>query len=196
MVEETVLELTGMGGFIPYSTIENLVRKTGKIIVSLDADAVPLVEKWARRRGYAVEHLGEGKLRILSPAEAAAAKPQAVPARVEAPVLEPSAWDGELARRLADISYVLSIVLRAPIIYRGPVNLPDFRAALTSKGPILLRVQLNATDYFLLIRDGRVVAAAQLGAELNPEQAKNILDHVFEKGDMIVTVYNLSSANL
>jgi len=194
VTEEGILDLREMGGFIPYAAVEELVKKTGRIIVTADPEAVRLLRLWAERRGYNVEVVSEDRIVIRRPA-AQAAVASTAPAEAAAPLLLPvdrSGWDSQLSQKLSEARFIINVVLGAPIVYRGPAGTPEFRAAIGGDGPYLLRVQLTGADYFLVIRGGRVVAGAQLGAPINPDQAENITRTLFEDSGIHVTIYDIS----
>jgi hypothetical protein len=195
VTEEGILDLRGMGGFIPYTAVEELVKKTGKIAVAADAEAIRLLRRWAERRGYRVEVASEDRIVISKPAATPAPTAAAPPTHVTIPI-EKKSWDMQWSQKLSEVKFIINVVLGAPIIYRGPVRTPEFRAAISGEGPYLLRVQLAGADYFLMIRGGRVVAGAQLGVPINPDQAENIIKTVFEDGEVQVTIYNISSIEL
>jgi hypothetical protein len=200
VTEEGVLDLRGMGGFIPYAAVEELVKKTGKITVTADPEAVRLLRLWAERRGYTVEVRSEDRIviRRAAPAAPAAAEAPAAPAATAEAVaaltlpVDKSGWDVQLSQKLSEARFIINVVLSAPIVYRGPAGTPEFRAAIGGDGPYLLRVQLAGADYFLVIRGGRVVAGSQLGAPINPDQAENIIKTLFEDSSILVTIYDLS----
>ncbi len=202
MSQATRLDYRGLGPFLPYGNIERILRDAGSIELSLDPDAAPLIEKWASKRGYHAYRRGEGVVLLsLIPVEAAekasaaaraasAAAPQA-PEKIEI-VIDEKAWRTDLAERIANVTYIISAVLKAPMLYRGPPRSPAYRALLASKKPLLMRISLNATDYFVLMIGNRVVAAAQLGAPLTPQQAKSIIEQL-ESSDALITIYDASS---
>ena len=201
MSQATRLDYRGLGPFLPYGNIERILRDAGSIELSLDPDAAPLIERWAAKRGYHAYRRGEGVVLLsLIPVETAekpSAAARAAPAAPQAPekielVIDERTWRTDLAEKIANVTYIISAVLKAPMLYRGPPRSPAYRALLASKKPLLMRISLNATDYFVLMVGNRVIAAAQLGAPLTPQQAKSIIDQL-ESSDALITIYDASS---
>ncbi|OWJ55435.1 hypothetical protein [Pyrodictium delaneyi] len=200
---ENSLELRGMGPFIPYNLIEKLIRRTGEAIVDVDKEAVSVVERWAAKRGYSIKRLNDYRIRISIVAGAAAkletvqakapARPQAAEEKMFKLVVDEKKWSKEMSEKLANVTYVIETVLRAPILYRGPLAGADFVAALSRKKLVLLRISVDNSDYFIAADNGRVVAAAQLGMPLNPEQVKNVIESLRGRSDVLVTIYDISS---
>ncbi|BEP16790.1 hypothetical protein PYJP_01420 [Pyrofollis japonicus] len=186
---EAILNLRGMGAFIPYARIEDLVRKTGEAVIAVDESALNLVRLWAKKRGYGVTQVSPGVLRITA---------SAMPATEEVAeelLLEIAdrEWDSELSKKLSDISTVVEIVLKAPILYRGRIDKAEIGRIVRRKGTLLLRFHIGASDYFFAVRGARVIAAASVGAPLNPMQARNVLQTALKDKNASITVYDISS---
>lgn len=205
---EAVLDYRGMGPFLPYAAIEKALREMGAVRLRVDPEVADVLAVWAKRRGYTVELAGDMVVVSLAP-ELAAEATEAVPAReaevaageaaaVEAhapPVPQTSIrvseeWRSDISERLADVVFVIEAVLRAPILYRGPVSTKEFASAVGGD-KVLVRVQLNGQDYFLYIERGVVKAASQIGASLTPKQAETVVEQVLS-ANPTVTVYDAS----
>lgn len=189
--EDSVLDLRGMGGFIPYWSIEDLVKKTGEAVVSVDDAVERLVEIWARRRGYAVEKLGKSLLRIRAGGVVETVRP-----REEVLSVSEKKWDSELAQKLSDISRIVEVVLKAPILYRGRVDEGELVKIVKRPGTLLLRFHVGAADYFFVVRESVIIAAAKLGAPLSPAQARSILETALKDKNVSVTIYDVSTITI
>jgi len=202
-MSQTRLDYRGYGPFLPYGSIERLLRDTGNVEVVVDEDTVPLIKKWAMKRGYyayiekgnvitlsliPLEREPEARRRIEKVVEKAA--PEDVKLRVDR-----EKWRSDLSEKIANVTYIIGAVLKAPILYRGSPRSPAFRTLLATRKPMLARVSLNATDYFLLLLGNHVIAAAQLGAPLTPEQAETVIEQL-EKTDVLVTIYDASGLDI
>jgi hypothetical protein len=185
---EAILNLRGMGAFIPYARIEDLVRKTGEAVIAVDESALNLVRLWAKKRGYGVTQVSPGVLRIT-----ASAMPATEVAEELLLEIADREWDSELSKKLSDISTVVEIVLKAPILYRGRIDKAEIGRIVRRKGTLLLRFHIGASDYFFAVRDARVVAAASVGAPLNPVQARNVLQTALKDKNASITIYDISS---
>ncbi len=202
-MSQTRLDYRGYGPFLPYGSIERLLRDAGNVEVLVDEDTVPLLKKWAVKRGY-YAYIEQGNTIILSliPLEREPRAKRRVEKAVEKAAPEEvklrvdrSKWRSDLSEKIANVTYIIGAVLKAPILYRGSPKSPAFRTLLTTKKPMLARVSLNATDYFLLLVGNHVVAAAQLGAPLTPDQAETIIEQM-EKSDALVTIYDASGLDV
>ncbi len=189
--DSSVLDLRGMGGFIPYWSIEDLVKKTGEAVVNVDDAVERLIEIWARRRGYSVEKLGKALLRIK-----AGGAPVTTIVREEALNVAEDKWDNELAQKLSDISRIVEVVLKAPILYRGRADKAEIAKIVKRPGVLLLRFHIGASDYFFVSKEATIVAAAKLGAPLSPAQARSVLEAAFKDKNVSVTIYDISSVTI
>jgi len=189
---ESVLDLRGMGGFIPYWSIEDLVKKTGEAVISVDDAVERLIEIWARRRGYTVERLGRALLRI----RAGGGVVEALKPREEVLSVSEKEWDSELSQKLSDISRIVEVVLKAPILYRGRVNKEEIARIVKRPGTLLIRFHVGAVDYFFVAKGSAIIAAAKLGAPLSPAQARSILETVLKDKDVSVTIYDVSTVTI
>ena len=188
-----VLDLRGMGGFIPYWSIEDLVKKTGEAVINVDDAVEKLIEIWARRRGYSVERIGKALLRIrVSGGAEAVAKPR----EEEILGVSEDKWDADLAQKLSDISRIVEVVLKAPILYRGRADRAELAKIVKRPGVLLLRFHIGASDYFFVSKEATIVAAAKLGAPLSPAQAKNVLEAALKDRNVSVTVYDISAVTI
>ncbi len=201
---KTRLNYRGYGPFLPYGNIERIVRDAGRVELLVDTDVAPVLEKWAVRRGYYVRTQDTYvEISIVPfaeekrPRRGGAAKQAA---KVHAPeearlVVDEKAWRSDLAEKISNVTYIISAVLKAPMLYRGSPKTPAFRAIIATKKPMLVRISLNTTDYFILLLGHRVIAAAQLGAPLTPEQTKSIIEQM-EAKDALITVYDASGLDV
>ena len=200
----TRLDYRGYGPFLPYGSIERILRDAGNVEVAVDSDTLPVIKKWATKRGY-YAYIEHGNVITLSlvPLEKESTKASAKRAKIvekAAPeevrmVVDKSRWRSDIAEKIANVTYIIGAVLKAPILYRGSPRSPAFRTLLASKKPMLVRVSLNATDYFMLLLGNHVVAAAQLGAPLTPEQTTSIIEQT-EKSDALITIYDASGLDI
>ena len=183
------LDLRGYRGFIPYREIEDGIEKLGELLVAVDLEAEPLIEAWARARGLTVARTGDNMLKLLRRGPARPRRGESAPAS-PAPRLwiDHGSWNKRLSEQLADISYVMNNVIQAPVIYRGHPTGFDY-GKLRARS-VLLRVTLPDSDYFLAVRSGRIVAAAQLGKPLSSSQAENILGTLLSHKEALLTVYD------
>jgi len=188
-----VLDLRGMGGFIPYWSIEDLVKKTGEAVVNIDEAVERLIEIWARRRGYSVERIGKALLRIRAGGGVEAA---AKLREEEILGVSEEKWDAELAQKLSDISRIVEVVLKAPILYRGRVDRAELAKIVKRPGALLLRFHIGASDYFFVSKEATIIAAAKLGAPLSPAQAKSVLEAALKDRNVSVTVYDISAVTI
>ena len=204
---EAVLDYRGMGPFLPYAAIEKALREMGAVRLRVDPEVADVLAVWAKRRGYTVELAGDMVVVSLAP-ELAAEATEAVPAReaevaagaaaveAQAPSVPQTSirvgeeWRSDISERLADVVFVIEAVLRAPILYRGPVSTKEFASAVGGD-KVLVRVQLNGQDYFLYIERGVVKAASQIGASLTPKQAETVVEQVLS-ANPTMTVYDAS----
>ena len=204
---EAVLDYRGMGPFLPYAAIEKALREMGAVRLRVDPEVADVLAVWAKRRGYTVELAGDMVVVSLAP-ELAAEATEAVPAReaevaagaaaveAQAPSVPQTSirvgeeWRSDISERLADVVFVIEAVLRAPILYRGPVSSKEFASAVGGD-KVLVRVQLNGQDYFLYIERGVVKAASQIGASLTPKQAETVVEQVLS-ANPTMTVYDAS----
>ena len=186
---ESVLDLRGMGGFIPYWSIEDLVKKTGEAVISVDDAVEKLIEIWARRRGYTVERLGKALLRI----RAGGGVVEVLKPREEVLRVSEKEWDSEFSQKLSDISRIVEVVLKAPILYRGRADREELTKIVKRPGTLLLRFHVGPADYFFVARGSVVIAAAKLGAPLSPAQAKSILETALKDKNVSVTIYDVST---
>ncbi len=201
---ETVLDYRGMGPFLPYATIEKALREMGAVRLRVDPEVADVLAVWARRRGYTVELAEDTIVVSLAPElteaipakEAEAAAGEAVAVEAQAPpvpqvsIKASEEWRSDISERLADVVFVIEAVLRAPILYRGPVSTKEFASAIGGD-KVLVRVQLNGQDYFLYIERGAVKAASQIGAPLTPKQAETVVEQMLS-ANPTVTVYDAS----
>jgi len=196
-----------MGPFLPYAAIEKALREMGAVRLRVDPEVADVLAVWAKRRGYTVELAGDMVVVSLAP-ELAAEATEAVPAReaevaagaaaveAQAPSVPQTSirvgeeWRSDISERLADVVFVIEAVLRAPILYRGPVSTKEFASAVGGD-KVLVRVQLNGQDYFLYIERGVVKAASQIGASLTPKQAETVVEQVLS-ANPTMTVYDAS----
>ncbi len=189
--DTSVLDLRGMGGFIPYWSVEDLVKKTGEAIINVDEAVEKLIEIWARRRGYSVERIGKALLRIRAGGTVEIPKP-----REEILSVSEDKWDAELAQKLSDISRIVEVVLKAPILYRGRADRAELSKIVKRPGALLLRFHIGASDYFFVSKEAMVVAAAKLGAPLSPAQARSVLETALKDRNVSVTVYDIGSITI
>ena len=199
----TRLDYRGYGPFLPYGSIERILRDAGNVEVAVDPDTLPLIKKWATKRGY-YAYIEHGNVITLSlvplekeaktSAKRAKIVEKAAPEEVRM-VVDKSRWRSDIAEKIANVTYIIGAVLKAPILYRGSPRSPAFRTLLASKKPMLVRVSLNATDYFMLLLGNHVIAAAQLGAPLTPEQAASVIEQT-EKSDALITIYDASGLDI
>jgi hypothetical protein len=193
-----------MGPFLPYATIEKALREMGAVRLRVDPEVADVLAVWARRRGYTVELAEDTIVVSLAPElteaipakEAEAAAGEAVAVEAQAPpvpqvsIKASEEWRSDISERLADVVFVIEAVLRAPILYRGPVSTKEFASAIGGD-KVLVRVQLNGQDYFLYIERGAVKAASQIGAPLTPKQAETVVEQMLS-ANPTVTVYDAS----
>ena len=189
--DTSVLDLRGMGGFIPYWSIEDLVKKTGEAVINVDDAVEKLIEIWARRRGYSVERIGRALLRIRAGGTVEIPKP-----REEILSVSEDKWDNELAQKLSDISRIVEVVLKAPILYRGRADRAELAKIVKRPGALLLRFHIGASDYFFVSKEETIIAAAKLGAPLSPAQAKSVLETALKDKNVSVTVYDISAVTI
>ena len=203
MSQASRLDYRGYGPFLPYGSVERVLRDAGTVEVLVDNDTLPLLKRWATKRGY-YAYIEDGNVVVLSliPLEKEPGTRRRVERAVEkaAPedvhlVVDGKAWRNDLSEKIANVTYIIGAVLKAPILYRGSPRSPAFRTLIATKKPMLVRVSLNATDYFMLLYGNHVLAAAQLGAPLTPEQTKTVLEQV-EREDVLVTVYDASGLDI
>ncbi len=202
---ETILDYRGMGPFLPYAAIEKALREVGSLRLRVDPEVADVLATWAKRRGYVVEVVEDTVVISLAPeiAEAAPVREVAEAAAEESLAVETQAppmpqvsikvseeWRKDISERLADIVFVIEAVLRAPILYRGPISTNEFASAIGGDR-VLVRVQLSGQDYFLYIERGAVKAASQIGASLTPKQAETIVEQMLSENPT-VTVYDAS----
>ena len=187
-----VLDLRGMGGFIPYWSIEDLVKKTGEAVINVDDAVEKLIEIWARRRGYSVERLGKALLRIKAGGTVEVLKPR----EEEILGVSEDKWDTGLAQKLSDISRIVEVVLKAPILYRGRADRAELAKIVKRPGVLLLRFHIGASDYFFVSKEATIIAAAKLGAPLSPAQAKSVLESALKDRSVSVTVYDISAVTI
>ena len=199
----TRLDYRGYGPFLPYGSIERILRDAGNVEVAVDPDTLPLIKKWATKRGYYayIEHGNVIMLSLVplekeskSPAKRAKIVEEVAPKEIRM-VVDKSRWRSDIAEKIANVTYIIGAVLKAPILYRGSPHKPAFRTLLASKKPMLVRVSLNATDYFMVLLGNHVIAAAQLGAPLTPEQAASVIEQA-EKSDALITIYDASGLDI
>ena len=187
-----VLDLRGMGGFIPYWSIEDLVKKTGEAVINVDEAVEKLIEIWARRRGYSVERIGRALLRIRVGGGIEALKPR----EEEILGISEDKWDADLAKKLSDISRVVEVVLKAPILYRGRADRAELAKIVKRPGVLLLRFHIGASDYFFVSKEATIIAAAKLGAPLSPAQARSVLEAALKDRNVSVTIYDISAVTI
>ena len=201
---ETILDYRGMGPFLPYAAIEKALREVGSLKLRVDPEVADVLAVWAKRRGYVVEVVEDAVVVSLVPeiaeaapvreaAEETAEEALAVEAQPPAPQVSikvSEEWRSDISERLADIVFVIEAVLRAPILYRGPISTNEFASAIGGD-KVLVRVQLSGQDYFLYIERGAVKAASQIGASLTPKQAETIVEQMLSENST-VTVYDAS----
>lgn len=203
MATQNVIDYKGLGPFLPFGVLERMVRDMGTVTVAVDPGVESLLARWASRRGY-YARVGDGTVIVsVAPIEVAEERPgarrgaeQAAPAAAAVGAVElrvdEKNWRSDIAEKLADVTFIIGTVLRAPIVYRGPAQGPGFASAVSSKGGVLIRVSLNAQDYFIFVSEGRVLAAAQIGRPLTPGQAKSIVEQLGKNPDTLVTIYDAS----
>jgi energy-converting hydrogenase Eha subunit A len=199
----TRLDYRGYGPFLPYGSIERILRDAGNVEVAVDPDTIPVLKTWATKRGY-YAYIEHGNVITLSliplekePRAARKARnvvEKAAPQEVKI-VIDKPRWRNDVSEKIANVTYIISAVLKAPILYRGSPRSPAFRTLLASKKPMLVRVSLNATDYFMLLLGNHVIAAAQLGAPLTPEQTSSVIEQM-EKSDALITIYDVSGLDI
>lgn len=203
MATRTSLDYRGMGPFLPYGALERMLRDAGTLRLRVDEGVSELVALWASRRGYysavqdgtvivsvaPLELIETPRERKAAKREAAAKQAAAAAAVVKQLSVDKSGWRSDIAQKLTDIAFVIKTVLHSQILYRGPARGPAFNSTLSGK--VLLRVSLSDQDYFIYVVNGKVLAAAQIGRALTPEQAESLLEQL-KSPDVIVTVYDAS----
>ncbi len=190
--DASVLDLRGMGGFIPYWSIEDLVKKTGEAVINVDEAVEKLIEIWARRRGYSVERLGKALLRIKAGGTVESFKPR----EEEILGVSEDKWSNDLSQKLSDISRIVEVVLKAPILYRGRADRAELAKIVKRPGTLLLRFHIGASDYFFVSKEATIIAAAKLGAPLSPAQAKSVLEAALKDRSVSVTIYDISAVTI
>ncbi|NOZ88581.1 MAG: hypothetical protein GXO15_01505 [Crenarchaeota archaeon] len=197
---QNLVDYRGLGPFLPFGVLERMVRDMGTVTVAVDPGVEPLVMTWAQRRGYYAARRDGVVLISVAPIETESVKPTveasgktsakavtAVELRVDV-----ENWRSDIAEKLSDVTFIITTVLRAPIVYRGPARGPAFNSAIGVKSGVLLRASIGGQDYFIYVVEGRVLAAAQIGRPLTPKQAESLVQQLKEGGDVVVTVYDAS----
>jgi len=194
------LEFRGLGPFIRYGDIQAALRRSKRVTISIDADAEPLLEAWARKHQMRLQKMGEGVF-MISLEEGVLEKPVA---RVEVPDYIPpelarlvpsptvTKWRRDLSEKLADPAQLLGIVLRAKTLYRGPARGEKFEDLLRREDPVLLKATIDGGDVVLIIRRGDVIAGARMNNPLTETEAKAILQRVLREGAG-VTIYDVAA---
>lgn len=193
------LEFRGLGPFIRYGDIQAALRRNRRVTVSIDPDAEPLLEAWARKHLIQLRRISEG-VYILSFEETSLEKPVT---RLEIPEYIPpdlaklvpsptiTKWKRDLSERLADPAQLLGLVLRARTLYRGPARGEKFEDLLRREDPVLLKATIDGNDVVLVIRGGDIIAGARIKAPLTETEAKAILQRILREGSS-VTIYDLA----
>ncbi|KSW12450.1 hypothetical protein CF15_06920 [Pyrodictium occultum] len=186
------LDLRGYRGFIPYRELERSMEGVRELRLAVDPEAVPLVEAWARLQGLQASLAEDGTLRLARRGDKQGGAKEKVEREAAAPPLwvDHGSWDSELSKRLSDAGYIVNTVIQAPVLYRGHPS--GFNYDRLRGRSALLRVTMPDSDYFLAVRGGRVVAAAQLGKPLSPRQAETLLATLQSSSEALLTVYNTS----
>ncbi len=194
------LEFKGLGPFIRYGDIQAALRRSRRVTVSIDLDAEPLLETWARKHLIKVQKMSEG-IYLLAFEEASLEKPAA---RLEIPDYIPqdlarlvpsptiTKWRRDLSEKLADPAQLLGLVLRAQTLYRGPARGEEFEDLLRREDPVLLKATIDGNDVVLVIRHGDVIAGARINNALTETEAKAILQRVLREG-LSVTIYDVAA---
>ena len=191
------IDFRGLGPFLPYKRIGDILKRRKYVIIKVDPDVRVLVEKWSVNNGYYVYPESNDTLVISTRPRGSGGPGASVvsPGKAvnEQPVLviDYDGWKAELAREIANTANALRIVLEAPLICRGSIRSNACRSALSLRKRLFIRASLSDADYFLVAVEGRVIAAAQLGAPLSPSQAEELLNQLFDE-DVLVTVYDIS----
>ncbi len=202
---QNLVDYRGLGPFLPFGVLERMVRDMGTVTVAVDPGVEPLVMTWAQRRGYYAAHQDGAVLISIAPIETETVRPAAeraaaggagkAAAKAVAAVelrVDAENWRSDVAEKLSDVTFIITTVLRAPIVYRGPARGPAFNSAIGVKSGVLLRASIGGQDYFIYVVEGRVLAAAQIGRPLTPKQAESLVQQLKEGGDVVVTVYDAS----
>ncbi len=191
------LDYRGFGGFIPFTELEKAVRRSMRVLVYTDPKPVSeLVAAWARSRGFSVrveEAIDHAEVLIERRGGVEEVVEEAKPPIIEFSLEVSPDYDDAMAAKLANLPEVVRMVIKSPILFRGPINDPHLARIMTREamGKLLLRLTVGGTDYLFYIEKGVVKAAARVGAPLGRREAESLLKKLVGERQILVTLYKL-----